>query len=109
VHQAIREGKISEGHARVLAGLPEEDQLAVLNKIIGDHMSVRSTERAGREIVLKKNIRTLMKNPELTAQEEELERRLNTKVEIKGNISSGHIIIRFFSEEEFRDILKKIG
>jgi ParB family chromosome partitioning protein len=23
VHQAIRDGKISEGHARVLAGLPE--------------------------------------------------------------------------------------
>lgn len=109
VHQAIREGKISEGHARVLAGLPEEDQLAVLKKIMEASMSVRETERVGREIVIKKNLRTLQKDPELTAKEEELEKRLNTKVEIKGSQNSGSILIKFYSSDEFRDIISKIG
>jgi len=108
VHQAIREGKISEGHARVLAGLPEDDQLEMLGRIIEGKMSVRETERAGRNIVLKKKIRTLLKDPELNAKEEELEKSLNTKVEIKGSPSAGHIIIRYFSRDEFDEIIKRI-
>ncbi|MFA6421891.1 MAG: ParB/RepB/Spo0J family partition protein [Candidatus Buchananbacteria bacterium] len=109
VHQAIRDGKISEGHARVLAGLPEEDQLDVLQKILDGTMSVRDTEKTGREIVIKKKLRTLIKDPELTVKEEELEKLLNTRVDIKGSTKAGQIIIKYFSNEEFNEILKKIG
>ncbi len=108
VHQAIREGKISEGHARVLAGLPEEDQLIVLKRILDEKLNVRDTERAGREVVIKKKIRNLLKDPELTAMEGELEKIFNTRIEIKGSTKKGSILIKFFSEEEYREIIKKL-
>jgi ParB family transcriptional regulator, chromosome partitioning protein len=109
VKQAIQEGKISEGHARVLAGLPEKDQLVTLKKIIDGSLSVRDTEKVGKEVVVKKSIRKVQFDPEVKAKEDELQSALGTKVEIKKTGSSGQIIIKFFSEEELSDIVNKIS
>lgn len=109
VHQAIREGRITEGHAKVLAGLPEDEQLRVLEEIISGKLSVRDTEKAGREVVKSKNIRNLRKDPELSAKEEQLEKALNTKVEIKRNGDYGQIIIRFFSDEELASLCERLS
>jgi len=108
VKQAIAAGKISEGHARVLAGLPPDDQLEVLEKILSNNFSVRETEKAGKEVVVKKHIRKVSFNPEIKAREEDLQRALGTKVEIKKNGPSGQIIIKFFSDEELEEIYRKI-
>lgn len=108
VKQAIVEGKISEGHARVLAGLPAEDQLEVLQQILTNNYSVRETEKAGKEVVVKKHIRKVNFDPEVKAREEELQRALGTKVEIKKYGPSGQIIIKFFSDEELEEIYRKI-
>jgi ParB family chromosome partitioning protein len=108
VKQAILAGKISEGHARVLAGLPAEDQLEVLEKILSNNFSVRETERAGKEVVVKKHIRKVSFDPEVKAREEDLQRVLGTKVEIKKFGPSGQIIIKFFSDEELEEIYRKI-
>ena len=109
VKQAIQEGKITEGHARVLAGLPEKDQLVTLKKIIDGSLSVRDTEKVGKEVVVKKSIRKVQFDPEVKAKEDELQSALGTKVEIKKTGSSGQIIIKFFSEEELSDIVNKIS
>ena len=108
VKQAILAGKISEGHARVLAGLPQADQLEVLQKILNNNFSVRETERAGKEVVVRKHIRKVNFDPEIKAREEDLQRALGTKVEIKKNGPSGQIIIKFFSDEELEEIYRKI-
>lgn len=108
VKRAIIDGKISEGHARVLAGLPEEDQLATLKKIIAGSLSVRETEKAGKEIVVKKHLRKVAFDPETKAKEEKLQSALGTKVEIKKFGGAGQIIIKFFSEEELKGIVDKI-
>lgn len=108
VQAAIRQGQISEGHARVLAGLPPEDQQLLLEKMLNKKWNVREVEKAGREVVVRKHIRKVSFNPEVRAKEEELERLLGTKVEIKKFGGSGQIIIKFFSDEEFNEILNKI-
>ena len=108
VKQAIYEGKISEGHARVLAGLPEADQLEVLEKILNNNFSVRETEKAGKEVVVKKHIRKVSFDPEVKAREEGLQQALGTRVEIKKNGPSGQIIIKFYSDEELAEIYRKI-
>lgn len=109
VKQAINEGKITEGHARVLAGLPGRDQLATLKKIIAGSLSVRDTERVGKDVVVKKQIRKVSFDPELKDKEDKLQGALGTKVEIKKTGSSGQIIVKFFSEEELTDIVNKIS
>ncbi len=108
VKEAIRDGKISEGHARVLAGLPASDQLITLNKILSGSLSVRDTEKAGKQVVIQKHIRKVAFDPEVKAKEELLQSALGTKVEIKKSGSSGQINIKFFSEEEFNSIIEKI-
>jgi ParB family chromosome partitioning protein len=109
VKQAIVDGQISEGHARVLAGLPEKDQLITLKKIIEGSLSVRETEKEGKQVVIKKNIRKVTHDPEIAAKEESLQSALGTKVEIKKTGASGQIIIKFFSIEELNDIVDKIS
>jgi ParB family transcriptional regulator, chromosome partitioning protein len=108
VQEAVKQGKVSEGHARVLAGLPAEDQIEVLERILLEDLSVRATEKAGREIVVKKKIRKVVFDPEVKDKEERLERLFGTKVEIKKFGGSGQIIIRFFSDEEFRSVIDKM-
>lgn len=108
VKKAVVEGMISEGHARVLVGLPEEDQLELLKKITIDSLNVRETEKAGRNVVVEKHIRKVAFNPELKAKEERLQQALGTKVEIKKSGDAGQIIIKFYSDEELEDIMLKI-
>ncbi|MDO8668918.1 MAG: ParB/RepB/Spo0J family partition protein [Candidatus Buchananbacteria bacterium] len=108
VKEAIRDGQISEGHARVLAGLPQSDQALTLKIIISESLNVRETEKAGKQIVVKKHIRKVAFNPELRAKEELLQSALGTKVEIKKFGPSGQIIIKFFSEEELNSLVDKL-
>lgn len=108
VKEAIRNGRISEGHARVLAGLPLVDQLATLKNILSESLSVRETEKAGKQVVVKKHLRKVSYDPELKAKEDLLQQSLGTKVEIKKYGPSGQIIIKFFSEEELKNIVDKI-
>ncbi len=108
VKQAILEEKITAGHARVLAGLPKEDQLLLLQKIIESTMNVRETERASRNIVIQKHIRNLPFYPDIEAKKDLLQEALATKVEIKKSGGTGQIIIKFYSEEELESIFKKI-
>lgn len=109
VKEAIKKGQISEGHARVLAGLPASDQQEVLRRILNDTMSVRETEKAGREVVIRKHLRKVFFDPEVKAREEALQRCLGTKVDIKKTGGAGQIIIKFFSDEEFNEICRKLS
>ena len=103
------EGKVTGGHVKTLVGLPESDQREVLNKILNEKWDVRRTEREGHDIVAKKKIRKLWPvDPEIRAKQEELEKALSTKVEIKKHGDAGQITIRFFSEEELAEIVRKI-
>ncbi len=108
VQEAISDGEISEGHARTLAGLPEEDQKEVLSKIISQGMNVREAEKASKEVVVRKHLRKVAYNPELKSLEDRLQQALGTKVEIKKSGESGQIVIKFYSEEELSEIIDKL-
>ncbi|MEK7167866.1 MAG: ParB/RepB/Spo0J family partition protein [Patescibacteria group bacterium] len=108
VKEAVMADRISEGHARVLAGLPEEDQINVLNQILAEKWNVRQTEKAGRGIVMKKQLRKIPSDPEARAKEEELQDYFGTKVDVRKIGGAGQIVIKFFSNEEYQDILKKL-
>lgn len=57
--QALRDGRISAGHARALLPLGEDSAVkAVLGKVIAQDLSVRNTERLVKELVRTKVTRT---------------------------------------------------
>ncbi|MFA6228202.1 MAG: ParB/RepB/Spo0J family partition protein [Patescibacteria group bacterium] len=109
VKEAIVDGRLSEGHARTLAGLPQDEQFDGLQRILENKMSVREAERAAKVIVVKRNLRKISFDPEAKQMEEDVASALGTKVEIRRHGGVGQITIKFFSNEELRSLVNKIS
>jgi len=110
IQKAIVNGKITEGHARVILSLPsKKEQLDFLKKILQHNFTVRDAEQESRKYTRRRprQLRSL-KDPLTEAQKEEIRQKLNTKVDIKKSQGSGQIIIEFYSEEELQEIINRI-
>ena len=100
--EALLEGKISEGHARALAGLTvTELQVAALQIVLERHLSVRQTE----ELVRRRRRRgrgdeTVAVREDLQELESHLREILATRVAITRTRRGGRISIDFASDEE---------
>lgn len=107
IKQALREGRISEGHARAILSAPnQEDQKKVFTAVLAGGVSVRKTEELAG-----------LKHAKIQADEDptikylvgRLEDKLNTKVRLKGKIHRGTLAIDYYSKEELRNIADKIA
>ena len=112
VQKKVASGVLSAGHARALLGLDSEedmDKLAV--RIIGEGLSVRSTEEIVAMMTMdeRKNAKPAAKRRTNvwsgSAIEQSLNDRFDTKVAIKGTKKHGRIEITFSSPEDMQRIL----
>ena len=122
IQLAVRDKKISMGHARAILGVEDADtQLMIFEQILKYDFSVRKVEEIVREIV---NPREMEEMPGEEAVPEErprkeneigdyielqkhLSSRFNTKVELKRNEKGrGKIIIGFKSDAELEKIIE---
>ena len=115
IQQMLIDGLISSGHARALLAISDlEQQLALAERIIREHLSVREVEKA---------VKALGKAPKEKKKEKEdealelifknLEERMKTVVGTKVNInrkdrSKGKIEIEYYSEAELERIVELI-
>lgn len=114
VKRGLFEKKISEGHAKVILAVAGIDkQIALYEEVVKNGLSVRETES------LAKNLKTgaaggfaAKKETGLDFESREAVRRLEdafgTKVALTKNKGRGKIVIEFFSDEEFKNIIGKI-
>lgn len=116
IQTGIRDGFLSMGHGRALVNIDtKEDQIALYEKIVGQNLSVRDTERAvkvyrnGGEDV-NKSVKKTATNPEFVADTiDKFTEHLAVKVAISASDKgSGKITIPFHSKEEFKRIQKLI-
>jgi len=109
VQKAVIEGKISAGHAKILAGLeaPQEQQ-AYLKRILEQKLSVRDLESSTRKARSPRKTPSQAYDPVQEAQEEMLRERFGTKVQIKKSGGKGQISIHFYSHEELQKILNDL-
>lgn len=109
IQQAVADGKISEGHAKVLAGvdgLPK--QLELFKQVTSKGLTVRQLEElAGQWQPSKK--RRHAADPQSTALENELRQALGTKVSLTLRRKGGRIVIDYFSSEDLTRILRVLG
>ena len=110
IQLALRDDKISMGHARALINVTDpEIQLGILNKIIARDLSVRQVEELVRNFqvlppVTKKDPVELPEFFNSTAVE--LRDKLGTNVNIRrNNNGKGQIVISFESDQDFSRIL----
>lgn len=112
VKEAIFNGRLSEGQARPIIGLPEEDAVELMERIIREDWSVRRIEQW---ITLNKSAKKLGdKAPETDNPHQSvidhLSSRLKAPVTINTNAKgAGKITISFKSEEEFQQIQSLLG
>lgn len=105
--QAIAEEKITEGHAKVIAGQPTaSDQLKLYHRVLSDGLTVRSGEALVRRSVGRKKAKPA--NPVHIAAEEDLRERFGTRVQIDRSGRVGTITIEFYSDEELRTLLQRL-
>ncbi len=112
VQQALRDRKISEGHARTLLGLATpQSQVAALQTILEKDLNVRQTEELVKKLSGQKN--PVPPKPIYYAQvkeiEQDLRERLGTKVTLHYSPKGGTLVIHYYSDEELDSLLAKIG
>ena len=112
VQIAIRDKKISMGHARAIAGIEKEsDQLDVLKKVLQNGLSVRQTEKLSASVGEEKPKKSNKQEDAALSFEQQkvkddLEDYLGTRISIKkGNNGVGKIVINFASESDFKRII----
>jgi ParB family chromosome partitioning protein len=113
VQTALSEGQITEGHGRAIAGLPVEQQARVAASVAAQQFSVRQTEELVRRLREPRpetttTTPTARLDPDLERVEEDLRRRLGTKVTLARSRKGGRIIIEFYSDEELGQLYDRL-
>lgn len=114
IQTGIRDGFLSMGHGRTLVNIEKkEDQIALYEKIVGQNLSVRDTEKAVKAYHAdskSETVTTKPKTPEyVTSEIRNFSNFLSVKVDIKQTSGNkGKITIPYTSKEEFERIKKII-
>jgi len=110
IQQLIETNQLSMGHAKVILGLPgQNEQLRVARRVISRALSVRETEKLveSSPVARKRGTKELQQTP-WSDVEERLQKRLGTKVIIQKGRRGGKIVIHYFSPPELDGILEML-
>jgi len=123
IQTGIRDGFVTMGHGRALVNVDKkQDQIALYEKIVGENLSVRDTEKAVKDYqegntdadpinsAVTKGQKKSAKNPDFIDKNlGHLSDFLSVKVDIKASEKGkGKITIPFHSKEEFNRLKKLI-
>jgi len=115
VQTAIVQNQISEGHGRAILGAnTDEARKAILRRVVRDGLTVRQTEELARNSDKIMNPSAAVKTrPRQSADEkhveEQLQKVLGTRVQLKKGRKGGEIIISYFSSDELEGLLEQLG
>lgn len=106
----VREGKLSAGHARVLAGLSKDaDKIRLAEKTLAEGLSVRQLEQLAGEEKSKPATRrrtVIRLSPELKGLQETLLERTGMKTVLSGTEEKGRIVLQYSSRAELENLFE---
>jgi ParB family chromosome partitioning protein len=116
IQDAIRDGLLTVGHAKVILGLANEKQQKVAaDRVLKEGLNVRQTEalvtrlqtptKAGKAT----SAGPLVHDANITDVENRLRERFGTKVRLKYSQGKGSIEITFFNDDDLERILQIVG
>ncbi len=122
VQQYVRDGLLSMGQARAIAGLPEAArQQSLAERAVRQGLSVRQVEELARQAGQDKNnpdsqtasepSRRHVRSAYLADLEQQLAEQLQTKVKVRPGRKkgSGTLTIEFYSLDQFDTLMDKLG
>ena len=103
----VRSGRLSAGHARVLAGIHDaEARKALFRKAMNEHLSVRQLEMLAADLAAGARVQPQKRAPkELSLELKDMQERLRTavgvqRVTIQGGDKRGRVILSYRNAEE---------
>ncbi len=113
VKEVVMNETISEGHARALLGIRDEESLiAATDIVVKRGLSVRQTESLVRKINYGKSAKykTIQTDyPDLLRYGEMLTQKIGYSTSVRRLSKGGRVIIRFLSKKDLEILLKKLG
>ena len=106
--QAVREARISEGHARALLKVPEAKRESLVSRFVAEEMSVRAAEAAAKDEARRSNVPVREADPERAEAEEKLKSRLGVPVRITTRGKRGSISLQYRTPEERDKLLREL-
>lgn len=110
IQQALQDGRITVGHAKVILSLPSAaEQEKFFATIVREGLPVHLAEAMARDIKVRahQRVRSRVVSAEIRQLEVDLQTKLGTKVKIRGTNSRGVIEIYFYSNEDLAELLRK--
>ncbi|MBQ9750652.1 MAG: ParB/RepB/Spo0J family partition protein [Clostridia bacterium] len=113
----LKEGKITNGHARAILGLDDEDQMiALAQKVYERDLSVREVEKTVKRLLAEQDVETLKTTPDEFVQRRvymrDLERRvmdkLGRKVKINQTTKKKTVELSFDNDADLEELLTLI-
>ena len=115
VQEAVANGTLTMGHARALLAVSNPAaRLALMKKIVAEDLSVRAVEMlASAQPEARPKPRgkkfEAKKDAHLADLERKFSQHLGTKVEIEASGPSGTISIRYYSNAQFGEVMRRMG
>lgn len=106
--EQLVEGKISQGHAKVLVGLDEKKQKIVIDSVIGQKLSVRDTENMVKSHKDKENVSGVASKPATVKLLEKYADILAESLPFKHKLKAKSIEISFDNEKDVENFLAQL-
>jgi ParB family chromosome partitioning protein len=108
IQASLELGRISEGHARALLSLDnDQGMLRLWERVERLGLSVRETEAITRRSISREILpRGQGRDPELKSLEQELSRKFATKAVIDGSKRRGRLAFEYYSEDDLQRLLE---
>ncbi len=109
IQNALSDGRISEGHGKIILGLENEvKQMALFRKILHDSMSVSDTSFESKIVKTPKTNQVKPVNFQDKDRELVIREFFGAKAEIKRKSSGGQVLIDFYSDDELEELVNKL-
>jgi ParB family transcriptional regulator, chromosome partitioning protein len=116
IQEALRDGLLSVGHAKVILGLAnEKQQKLAADRILKEGLNVRQTEALVARLQARGTgkpagtVTPLVHDANVLEVENRLRERFGTKVRLKYSQGKGSVEIAFFNDEDLERILQIVG
>jgi ParB family chromosome partitioning protein len=112
VRTLIRDGRLSVGHAKLLAGVAEvAEQQRLADIVVSQGLSVRNLERLLKTAALPHAVRKSASSPaHIQDLEKTIARQLGMRVEVRSaSKGKGRLILHYATLDQFDDLLQRLG
>ena len=112
VTEMVKDGLLTAGHARVLAGVSgSAEQLRLAHKAVEEGLNVRQMEQLVKTVAVKPPKKAVPKRlpAELEELQEKIRRYTGLKSTLTGSVTKGRIVLQYSSREELERLNELLG